>query len=174
MSKVEELYRGRVFSLVRETVDLPNGRRANLDIIQHPGAAAMLPVTDDGLFLLLKQYRHAVGEFIWEIPAGTLNPDESPTECAYREMEEETGYKAAKLEKLAVITPVPGYSTERIHIFLATGLSPSAQKLDNDEVLTVHSFSPGQVWSMLEKGEIIDSKTLCALLLARSILPGLG
>jgi ADP-ribose pyrophosphatase len=173
MSRIEEIYKGRVFSLVREIVDLPNGRRANLDIIQHPGAAAMLPVTDKGLVLLLKQYRHAAGGFLWEIPAGTLNPDESPQQCAYREIEEETGYRAEKMEKLAVITPVPGYSTEKIHIFLATGLTASTQNLDQDEVLTVHAFSQNQVWAMLEKGEITDAKTICALLLAKSTLPGL-
>ena len=174
MSNIEEIYKGRVFSLVRESVDLPNGRRASLDIIRHPGAAAMLPVTADGLILLLKQYRHAAGGFLWEIPAGTLNPNESPQQCAFREIEEETGYRAKKMEKLAEITPVPGYSTEKIHIFLATDLTASTQNLDQDEILSVHAFSQNQVWAMLEKGEIADAKTICALLLAKSFLPGLG
>lgn len=166
MPDKKTLYEGRVFSLVREQVTLPNGREAQLDIIEHPGAAAILPVSEDRALLLLKQYRHAAGGFIWEIPAGTLDPGESPEECAHRELIEETGHKAGNLEKLASVTPVPGYSTEVIHIYLATDLSPASQNLDPDEVLSVHRLSPKEVREMLWKNEITDAKTLLAIHLA--------
>ncbi|MBI5843529.1 MAG: NUDIX hydrolase [Deltaproteobacteria bacterium] len=162
----EELHRGRVFRLMRETAMLPTGRVATYEVVRHPGAAAMLAVTDEGGILLLRQHRHAVGGEIWEIPAGTLNPGEIPEECARRELIEETGFSAGAMELLSSILPVPGYSDEVIHIFLATGLSPATQNLDPDEVIEVFPFSSERVFKMISSGEIRDGKTLCALFLA--------
>lgn len=165
------LYQGRVFRLDREELVLPNGRTVTLDLIRHPGAAAMVPVSGNNALIMVQQYRHAVGDFIWEIPAGTLQPHETPMECAERELREETGYAAARWEKLGEITPVPGYSDERITIFLATKLMPSRQELDPDEVLKVHEVPLREAFHMIETGRIQDSKTISALFLAKRKLP---
>ncbi len=164
------LHRGRVFRLVREKVTLSNGTTADLDLIRHPGAAAMVPLAQDNSLILVRQYRHAVGDFLWEIPAGTLNPKEKPLECAKRELIEEIGYSAGRWEKLGEIIPVPGYSDERIHIFLATELDPAEQKLDPDEILNVHQIPMEKAFEMIEAGAIQDSKTISSLFLARARL----
>ena len=127
--------RGRVFDFYAENVTLPNGVTMEMEIIRHPGAAAIVTLMRDHSVLLLKQYRHAVGGFIWEIPAGTLDADEAPRACAERELTEETGYVARQWERLGEITPLPAYSDERIHLFMATDLVRSAQNLDEDELL---------------------------------------
>ena len=164
--KSEILHQGRVFTLVREEAELPGGRLAVLDLVRHPGASAMVPVDDRGRVLLLRQYRHAAGGFIWEIPAGTLEPGESPEECARRELVEETGHSAARWDKLTEIFLAPGYSTEKIHIFLARDLSVAAQALDADEVLTVHPVELAEARAMVFDGRIADAKTVCGVLLA--------
>jgi ADP-ribose pyrophosphatase len=158
--------KGRVFDFYTETITLPNGVTLDMDIIRHPGAAAIVPAWDDHTVLLIKQYRHAVGGFIWEIPAGTLNPGEDARRCARRELTEETGYAARNLERLAQITPLPAYSDERIHLFLATGLSRAEQSLDEDELLFVHRVDYRRAMRMIADGEIQDSKTITGLQLA--------
>lgn len=158
--------KGRVFEFFTENVTLPNGVSLDMDIIHHPGAAAIVPVLEDGKVLLLKQYRHAVGGYIWEIPAGTLDPGEDAITCAKREIIEETGYAAKDMEKLGVITPLPAYSDERIHIFLGTGLTLSEQNLDDDELLTVHPQKISKALSMIANGEIMDAKTITSLYMA--------
>jgi ADP-ribose pyrophosphatase len=166
VNKKELLYAGRVFKLMRENITLENGVTTSLDIIRHPGASAMVPIYDNNTVLLIKQYRHAVGGFIWEVPAGTLNDSEAPLECAKRELVEETGFNAETWEKLGEITPVPGYSDERIHVFLASDLRPARQNLDSDEVLSVHKIKLNDVVDMVNKGEIQDSKTISSLFMA--------
>lgn len=161
------VHQGRVFSLVRERVALPNGVTMDLDMVRHPGAAAMVPLTKNNTLLMIRQYRHAVGGYIWEIPAGTLGPKETPIECAKRELAEEIGYSANSWHKLGEITPVPGYSDERIHIFCAMDLSPAAQHLDRDEIIDVHEIRLEEAVKMAERGEIGDAKTLSGLFLAR-------
>lgn len=160
------IYKGRVFSFYSDNVTLPNGLTTNIDIIRHPGASAIVPLTAENEIILIKQYRYAAGDFIWEIPAGVLEPDETPLECAKRELIEETGYSSNKMEKLIEILPVPGYSDERIHIFLATDLVESKQNLDKDEILKVHKLKLDDVMDMISKGEITDSKTISGLCLA--------
>ena len=155
--------RGRVFDVYAENITLPNAVTLDMEIIRHPGAAAIVPVTADGAVLLLKQYRHAVGGYIWEIPAGTLNAGEKPLACAKRELIEETGYAASRFEKLAEITPLPAYSDERIHLYLATGLAPAAQNLDVDELLSVHSVPLPRCLEMIADGKIQDAKSICGL-----------
>ena len=157
---------GRVFRLFSENVTLPNGVTLEMEIIRHPGAAAIVPLMDDGTVLLLKQYRHAVGGCIWEIPAGTLEPGEDARHCARRELAEETGYTAQAVEKLTEITPLPAYSDERIHIYLATGLTEAVQKLDDDELLSVHHVALEWAASMIAAGEIQDAKTIAGILMA--------
>ncbi len=163
----ETVYKGRVFSVVREQVTLPTGKTATLDVVRHPGASAVLPMRDDNTVILLHQYRRAVGGYIWEIPAGTLEENEAPLSCAQRELVEETGFSAGSWEKLGEIVPVPGYSDERIHLFLAKDLSPAQQNLDKDEVLDVHQMPLQKVLEMIRTGEIQDSKTINGLLMAR-------
>ncbi len=160
------IYTGRVFKLASDNITLSNGVNLDIDIIRHPGASAIVPLLSQNAVILIKQYRYAAGGYIWEIPAGTLNPGESPLECAKRELIEETGYRADKMEKLTEIVPVPGYSDERIHIFLATDLSPAKQNLDRDEMLNVHEVKMEAALEMIAKGEIIDSKTISGLYLA--------
>jgi len=160
------LHKGRVFRLVREKVALENGIAVDLDIVRHPGAAAMVPLTENRTLLMIRQYRHAVGGFIWEIPAGTLDPEETPLACAKRELVEEIGYSADTWHKLGEITPVPGYSDERIHIYCAMDLSPATQHLDRDEILNVHEVGFEDAVKMAERGEIRDAKTLSGLFLA--------
>jgi ADP-ribose pyrophosphatase len=162
-----DLHRGRVFRLVRENVTLDNGTTTDLDFIEHPGAAAVVALTSARDVVLVRQYRHALRRYIWEIPAGTLAPGELAMACARRELVEETGYMAAEWQPLGEITPVPAYSDERIHLFLATGLSAAAQHLDADEVLDVHCMPLAEADGMIARGEIQDAKSICALLLAQ-------
>lgn len=164
--KTTNLYKGKIFNVVLEKVTLPNGAVKHREIVRHPGAAAMVPFLDDGRVVLIKQYRHAVGDFVWEIPAGTLEPDEAPMACARRELVEETGYEATRLEKLAEILPAPGYTDEHIHIFLATGLRPAEQKLEDDEVLELQPTVLHTALAMVIQGEIRDAKTIAGLWLA--------
>lgn len=163
--KITNLYNGKIFDVVLEKVTLPNGAIKNREIVRHPGAAAMVPLLDDGKVLLISQYRHAVGKFLWEIPAGTFEPDEAAIECARRELVEETGYEASSFDKLAEILPAPGYTDEHIHIFLATGLKSVKQKLEDDEVLELQPMAFDTALEMITKGEIQDAKTIAGLLL---------
>lgn len=162
--------KGRVFEFYTENVTLPHGITMDMDIIRHPGAAAIVPVMDDGRVLLLKQYRHAVGGFIWEVPAGTLDAHEDEMTCAKRELAEETGYTAGEMKKLGVITPLPAYSDERIHIFLATDLTRAAQNLDDDELLSVHPVAMQIALTMIADGQIQDAKTIASLHMASNCL----
>lgn len=162
------LHRGRTFGFYKENVTLENGVTIDLEIVRHPGAAAIVPLLNEETVILLRQYRHALGRHIWEIPAGTLSPSESAVECAKRELIEETGYSAGDWRKLGEITPVPGYSDERIHLFLAKNLSREQQNLDQDEVLDVHEMRIEEAMKMICRGEIQDGKSICALFLAKA------
>ena len=160
------IHKGRVFNVFQENVTLPNGAAMKLDVIRHPGAAAIVPLTGNHTVIMLEQYRHAVGGTIWEIPAGTLDSGELPLACAQRELTEETGYTASTWQKLGEITPVPGYSDERIQIFLATDLTLSVQSLDSDEVLVVREVAFTEALKMISRGSIQDAKTICGLFMA--------
>ena len=143
------LHQGRVFNLVNENYTLDNGVTADIDFIVHPGAAAMVPMLNTKEVVLIKQYRHAIGEFIWEIPAGTLDPGESPLDCARRELIEEIGFSAMDWQPLGAITPLPGCSNECIHIFLASDLEPADQHLDDDEMINVHALKLTEALEMI-------------------------
>jgi ADP-ribose pyrophosphatase len=166
------LHEARVFRMVRENVTLDNGFAADVDYIEHPGAAAIVPLIAPGEVLLIKQYRHALKRYIWEIPAGTLDPAETVMNCARRELIEETGYAAEHWESLGEITPVPAYSDERVHLFLASGLTAAGQELDADEVLAVHRLPFARALGMIGQGQIQDAKSICGLLLAEKRMPG--
>ena len=162
----ESIYRGRVFELVSENVTLDNGTTTDVEFIEHPGATAIIPFLDDNRIILLKQYRHALKKYIWEIPAGTLDPQEEIIDCARRELVEETGYSAEKWHELGEITPVPGYSNERIHIYLARELQPAVQDLDADEVIQVQKVDFHKALEMIGRSEIQDAKSIAGLFMA--------
>jgi len=170
INRSSTVYKNRVFTLMSENVTLTNGVTTDLDIVRHPGASAIIPYTDRNTVVLIHQYRHAVGGSIWEIPAGIRDLGETPEACAERELIEETGYAAARWQKMAEITPVPGYSDERIHIFLARDLTAAIQNLDRDEVLEVHEIDFNAALGMIMSGHIVDGKTITGLLLARQWL----
>ena len=159
----ETIYRGRVFELVKENVTLENGTNTDVEFIEHPGAAAIVPFLEDSRIVMLKQYRHSLKQVIWEIPAGTLEPGEEALTCARRELIEETGYSAAQWRRLGEITPVPGYSNECIHIFMARELQPAEQALDADEVIQIQEVELHKTLEMIRSGEIQDAKSIVGL-----------
>jgi ADP-ribose pyrophosphatase len=158
-----QIYKGSVVDLRIEEVTLPNQVTISLEMIRHPGAAAVVPIDDAGEVTLIRQFRHAAGGFIWEIPAGKLDPDEAPVACAARELREETGLIAAELLHLGSILTAPGFCDERIYLFLAQGLTPAPQRLDPDEVLTVTRLPLARALEMIRCGEIEDAKTIAGL-----------
>jgi ADP-ribose pyrophosphatase len=160
------IHRGRVYSLIKENVTLDNGITTDMEFIEHPGATAIIPLLNKNRIVLLNQYRHALRKYIWEIPAGTLDPQESVISCAKRELIEETGFSADQWHSLGEITPVPGYSDERIHIFLATGLQAAERNLDEDEIIQVHEFECEEALDMIRRGDIQDAKSIAGLFLA--------
>ena len=165
-AKVQEIYRGRVVHLVTESFTLPNGRAVTLEMVRHPGAAAIVPMTAVNEVLLIRQYRHAAGGFIYEVPAGTLHEGEAPAACAARELTEEAGVRAGRLDPLGSIFTTPGFTDEVIHLFLARDLVPASQALDVDEVLTVEPVPWARALDMCVRGELRDAKSICALMLA--------
>ncbi len=161
----EEIFKGKIFDLVIKKVRLPNGATAKREMIEHNGAVGMVPITDDGKLLLVRQYRLAVGRELLEIPAGRLKPGEEPRNCAERELQEEIGYIAGRLEHMITVCVAPGYSSELIHIYLARELTPSRLNPDEDEFIAVEKISVSEALSKVDAGEIADSKTLIALML---------
>lgn len=164
--KSEDLFKGRAFSIRRDTLKTPDGRETRLDIVEHHGSVVLLPLDETGNLLFVRQYRHAAAADLLELPAGTLNEGEPPEECAAREIREETGFAARKLEKLGQFYLAPGYSTELMVVFLATGLSPDPLQADEDEFLQVEKIPVERAVRMAERGEVPDAKSLAALLLA--------
>lgn len=166
----ETLYRGHAFNVRRDEVKLPNQHTVHLDIIEHVGAVTLLPVDADGRILFVRQYRHATGKELLELPAGTLDEGELPEHCAAREIREETGFAAGKLTKLGEFFLAPGYSTEYMVVYLATDLNPSPLPGDQDEIITLQSIPIDQAYQLALNGELQDGKSLAALLLARPYL----
>jgi len=163
VDRVEEKYRGRLFSFQVEELTLPNGNRTEAAIIRHPGSTGIVPIADDGRVVMTYQYRHAVGGYLLEIPAGTMEEGESPLACAKRELEEETGFQAEEWLRITTVHIVPAYSDELIHVFLAKGLKPSHQNLDQDEILQVVTYPWEELMQLLEEGAITDALSVLAL-----------
>ncbi len=159
----ELIFQGRFLKVLRDQVELPDGGIGHREYIKHPGAAAVLPVFDNGDILLVEQYRHAVKQVFLQVPAGKKDRGEDPLVTAQRELEEETGYKASKLEFLTVIHPVIGYADEVIYLYRATGLTPGPQRLDPGEFLELQKFTSEDLKVKVQKGEITDVKTLISL-----------
>lgn len=166
------VWSGRVFDLNVEEATLPDGRRTVIEVIRHPGSSGIIPIEKPQLVILIRQFRPAIGRFVWEIPAGTLHPGEDPLDCAKRELQEECGLLAQRFEKLGDILVAPGYSDERIHLFMASEFTSCDRNLDEDELLTTHSLPYNQVMEMIEKGEIEDAMTIVGLQMAHVKLRG--
>lgn len=165
------VYAGRVLNLDVDRVRFPDGSVGDLEMIRHPGAAAVVPFAsdpagEDPQLLLIKQYRYATERVIYEIPAGRLDPGETPLSCAIRELQEETGCTASRVEPLITIYTTPGFTDEKIHLFMATGLTMGASALEPDEFIEVVTMRLSAVLGMIERGEIVDGKTLVAVLYA--------
>ncbi len=168
--KSEMIYSGRIVHLRVDTVRLPNGRESQREIVVHRGAVCIVPVQDDGTILLVRQFRLAAGKVLLEIPAGTLEEGEEPAACAARELEEETGYRATTLLPLFQSFLAPGYSTERIHAYLATGLTPGHAHTDADENVELVPLPRAEAERRILAGEIEDSKTISSILAALRLL----
>jgi len=164
--KKRTIWKGRAFQFNVEEVSFPDGRKTVVEVIRHPGSSGIIPIEEPRSVILIRQFRPAVGRFIWEIPAGTMHPGEDPLECAKRELQEECGLLAQRFEKLGDILVAPGYSNERIHLFMATDLMPSKQNLDEDEVLTTEVVPLDHAMEMMENGEIQDAMTMVGLHMA--------
>ena len=160
------VYKGRIFDFVTENLKLPNGRDTEMAFIRHPGSIAVVPLLDDNTVVMELQYRHPVGEYLLEIPAGTLEPGELPLDCAKRELEEETGFRARELIELGKIHMIPAYSDEEIHVFIATGLTPAEQDLDPDEIIEVVTYPLAKALQMIDAGKITDTLTIASIQMA--------
>ncbi len=162
------VFKGKVVDLGLESFELPDGRSVELEIIRHPGAAAVVPLHEDGSITLVRQYRHAGGGLMLEIPAGILEEGEVPELGARRELGEETGLLCEQLRRLVILHTTPGFTDERIWVFLATGLSESKDglKLDDDEYLKPERFALDEALELIDRGQITDGKTIVGLHLA--------
>jgi ADP-ribose pyrophosphatase len=157
------IHQGKFITLAIVEAELPNGERVTLDIVEHPGAAAVVPFVSDERILLLRQYRVAAGGSIWEVPAGKLDPDETPEACVARELEEETGYRAGRIVRTGEILTSPGFTDERIHLFSAYDLLPGVEARGDGEVIEVHEVPLREALAMVHRGEIVDAKSIVAL-----------
>jgi ADP-ribose pyrophosphatase len=166
----EVVFKGRVFNVRTDHIDMPNGARARVDLVIHKEAVTLLPLDAAGNIWFIRQYRHPVGKVLLELPAGVLEDDELPENGAGRELREETGMAAQKLRRIGKVYLAPGYSTEALYIFLAEQLYYSPLDADEDEMIEVEKISVETAYKMAESGEIEDAKTLGTLLLARSYL----
>ncbi|HML68942.1 MAG TPA: NUDIX hydrolase [Clostridia bacterium] len=160
----EEIFRGKVVHLFRDTVRLPNGKTATRELMRHPGAAAVVPLTEDENVILVRQYRYPFAQVMLEIPAGKLDPGEEPLVCAKRELTEETGCEAAELVPLGVFYPSVAILDEKIHLYLARGLTFCAANPDDDEFLHVEQRPLREMVEAVMRGEVPDGKTQTAIL----------
>ncbi len=158
------LHQGRKFSFKTDEVELHNGKTITRDVVDHPGAVAIVPVLDDGRILLVKQYRYATGKELLELPAGTLEKGEAPDTCARRELKEETGYTAGSMKKILTMYMAPGYSSEVIHLYFATALKVGEKHAEEDEDITTEAYGPDELLEMMEKNTIEDAKTIAGVL----------
>ena len=165
----ELVYKGSIIDFYKDTVQVPNGRVVKWDFIKHQGAAAVVPVTADGKLLLVRQYRNALDRYTLEIPAGGLNgPDEPTKEAAARELEEETGYRAGKIQWLITIRTTVAFCNEKIDMYVETDLIPGSQHLDEDEYMDVEAYTVDELCEKIFAGEIEDSKTISAIMSYRA------
>ncbi|HHX25847.1 MAG TPA: NUDIX hydrolase [Firmicutes bacterium] len=161
--KSDTVYQGKMINFRVDQVRLPSGGTSSREVVEHPGSVGIIPIDKDGNAILIRQFRYAVGEVLWEIPAGKLDPGESPKDCAMRELEEETSYLAGRLEKIASFYTSPGFSSEMLHLFIGTDLASGTARPDDDENIGTYRLSREAVETMVKNGEIRDAKTLLGL-----------
>jgi len=162
----QSIFKGAVFDVERDRLREEDGSEIVREVVRHAGGAGCLPLFDDGRVALVRQYRHPARRELLEIPAGKIESGETPAGCAARELEQETGFRAGRIERLAEFYSTPGFCEERLYVYLATGLERAEQNLDRDEYVEVAYLPFGEAVAMAERGEIEDSKTIIALLLA--------
>jgi len=167
----QRVYRGRILNVDLDRVRFPDGSLGELEMIRHPGASAVVPLeilegASQPKVTLMRQYRYAAGGFVWEVPAGKLEPGETPERCAHRELEEETGLRAARMVALSAIYTTPGFTDEVIHLFAAWDLSKGETRHEASEFIELHEVALGRALEMIDEGDIVDAKTICALMLA--------
>lgn len=165
------VYSGRILNLDVDRVRFPDGSEGELEMVRHPGASAVLPFASDPAgndpqLLLIRQYRYAAERYLYEVPAGRLDPGEAPLDCATRELLEETGCTAERVEFLTTIFTTPGFTDERIHLFMASGLTTGESSREADEFIEVVTRPMSEVLRLIERGEIVDGKTIIAILFA--------
>ncbi|MFS8541858.1 MAG: NUDIX hydrolase [Tissierellales bacterium] len=168
--KSEKIYEGKIINLRIDTVELPDKKYSKREIVEHPGAVGIVPITDDGCMILVKQYRKSVEKFLLEIPAGKIEINEEPKETGLRELAEETGYKANKMEYLFEFYTSPGFSNEKIYLFLATELEKGEVKPESDEYIKVEKYKIEELVDMVIRGEINDGKTIVAIFYAQKYI----
>lgn len=168
-------FSGRVFSVRTDDVRYEDGSTHEIDVVEHRGAYGIIATPSENEIVLVQQYRHPVGRSLWEIPAGTVEPDEDPQAGALRELQEETGYSAGSIRSLGTLSTTPGFCTELMHFFHASQLSAGEQQLEEDERIAVASFTLADARSLVRTGEIADAKTVLALLwMDTKNFPGFG
>lgn len=163
----ENVFNGKVLNIRVDQVELPDGMKSMREVIVHPGAVAIIPITDDGKVIFVRQWRNAASEALLEIPAGGKSIDENPIECAERELMEEIGFRPGKLIPLQPIYLAPGYSSEYLHLFIALDLLPERLPHDEDERLEVVIHDWKEIDEMMDRGDFKDAKTIAGLILAR-------
>ena len=167
--EIRKIYQGRVFSVVAERITLRNGHQLDVELVRHPPSVVIAPMTDDGRVMLVRQYRHAVGRSLWELPAGSLNDGEDPGEAAIRECHEEVGLIPARVERLGSYFPTPGYCDEEMIFYKATRLREPGEgdeaHPDEDEDIETHAFAIDELRRMIDGGEIADLKTIAGVFL---------
>ena len=169
--KSEVIFRGKVFNTIVNQIEYDSGNKAIREVAEHPGGAVVVPVTDDGKIVMVTQHRFPMNKVLLELPAGKLNKDENPFVCAVRELEEETGYKSENVTELGSIYTTPGYSTEKLWIYLAKNLKPGNHKREEGEYgMQVFEFSLDEIEKKINNGEIVDGKSICGIYLAKNYL----
>ncbi|WMM26479.1 NUDIX hydrolase [Tissierella sp. MB52-C2] len=168
--KSDKLYEGKILNLRVDTVEIPDKKYSKREIVEHPGGVAIIPLTEDNSIILVKQYRKAVEKFLLEIPAGKLELNEEPRETAIRELKEETGLEAKKIEYISEFYTSPGFCNEKIYLFLATDLIEGEPNLDSGEFVETVKYNIDDLVKMVDRGEIIDSKTIIGINFAKKYL----
>ncbi|MGB1286114.1 MAG: NUDIX hydrolase [Aggregatilineales bacterium] len=170
ITSTEEIFNGKLLHIVKHEVELPDGNTSIREVVQHPGAVAVVAVDDDHQVLLVRQFRLPADAILYEIPAGILEPGEKPEDCAARELREETGYRPLTLNAIGGMYTAPGYTTEFIHIFHATGYEEAPLEQDVDEFVEAQRIPMTEALAMIERGEIVDGKSMTGLLQVARIL----
>ncbi|KXZ39658.1 ADP-ribose pyrophosphatase [Alkalithermobacter thermoalcaliphilus JW-YL-7 = DSM 7308] len=166
----EKIYNGKIINLRIDTVELPDHKYQKREIVEHPGAVAVLAITKENEIIMVKQYRKTVEETLWEVPAGKLEIGEDPKKCAMRELKEETGYSCKKIELINTFYTSPGFSDEKMYLYLAKDLVEGDPNPDEDEYVEIHKVKVEDALDMLQNGTIKDAKTIIAILMSKQLI----